>query len=201
MQGSAGFFAPRGRSNSPEAAGGESRGSGRHSRASGRKSSAFGKLSRASDKKSRASGKNPRAFGKHSRSSGNLPWAPGTLPQPRGAAESVRRCLHGPSAVETRLVSWSSHRSKLVPPSSPWNGKARKPSTKPRHPPRHRALAGCGTSCKHKTHPASQGDAGINKSASHAAPSFNQGRRRSLLYRSHFAAPFIVMFLLFRIGV
>lgn len=131
MQGSAGFFAPRGRSNSSEAAVGESRGSGRHSQGSGRKSFTFGKLSRASDKKSRASGKNPHAFGKHSRSSGNLPWAPHTLPQPRGAAESVRPFLHGSSIVVTRLGSWSSHRSKLVPPSSPWNGKARRPSTKP----------------------------------------------------------------------
>jgi hypothetical protein len=120
--------------------------------------------------------------------------------QPDSAPEGRRNPSADVSMDRQSLRPSSFHGPRIVQSLSrrphPGTGSRGAPPQSRRHPPRHRAPAGCGKSCKHKTHPASQGDAGINKSASHAAPGFNQGQRRSLRYRCHFAAPFIVLLLI-----
>lgn len=126
----------------------------------------------------------------------NIPGAPATChgrPALCRSPEEQRNPSADVSMDRQPLRPGSFHGPRIVQSLSrrphPGTGRRGDPPQSRRHPPRHRALAGCGTSCKHKTHPASQGGTGINKSASHAAPGlFNQGRRRSLRYRCDLAA-------------
>ena len=99
--------------------------------------------------------------------------SPGTHPQPWWRGKAPATC-HGhpalcrsPEAQRNPSADVSMDRQPVRPGSfhgprivqslsrrlHPGTGRRGDPPQSRRHPPRHRALAGCGTSCKNKTHP------------------------------------------------